>query len=156
KSYAPSLAFSPDGTKLASGQWDSTALIWDVSSARCKLPQKNLTPHDLERLWTDLRDTDAIKAHAALWALVVAPEQAVPFLKEHLHPVPHVSAERLRQFVADLDADDFARREEATRNLAKLGIEAEPALRKALEAKPSLEKRSRVEALLDGLACQTE
>src|SRR5262249_13973988 len=58
--------------------------------------------------------------------------------------------------MADLDADDFSRREEASRNLAKLGIEAEPALRKALEAKPSLEKRRRVQALLDGLACQTE
>jgi hypothetical protein len=35
-------------------------------------------------------------------------------------------------------------------------MEAESALRKALEEKPSLEKRRRVEALLDCLVCQTE
>jgi WD40 repeat protein len=151
-----SLAFSRDGTKLASGHWDSTALIWDVSSARRSLPRKDLTPPDLERLWTELRDPDAAKGHAALWTLVAAPDQAVPFLKEHLRPVPRMSGERLRRLIADLDADDFARREEASRDLAKVGIEAEPVLRKALGANPSLEKRRRVQTLLDGLACQTE
>jgi WD40 repeat protein len=154
--YVPSLAFSPDGTKLATGQWDSTVLLWDVSSTRRRLLGKNLTPDDLDRLWVDSRDRDAAKAHAALWRLVASPNQAVPFLKEHLHPVPHARAERLRQWNADFDADDFARREEANCNLAKLGIEAEPALRKALEANPPLERRRRVQALLDGLACQTE
>jgi WD40 repeat protein len=156
KSYVASLAFSPDGSKLASGQWDSTALIWDVSPARRKLPRKDLMPQDLERLWMELRDADAVKAHAALWTLVAAPEKAVPFLKEHLQPVPHVSAERLRRLIADLDADDFSSRDEASRSLARLGIEGEPALRKELETKPPLEKRRRVEALLGGLACQTE
>jgi RNA polymerase sigma factor (sigma-70 family) len=156
QAHVSSLDFSPDGTKLASGQWDSTALIWDVSATRRGLPHKDFAPHDLERLWMELRDADAVKADAALWTLVSAPHQAVPFLKEQLHPIPHVSAERLRQWIADLDADDFARREEGSRNLAKLGIEAEAALRKSLEAKPPLEKRRRVQALLDGLMCQTE
>jgi WD40 repeat protein len=154
-SWVGGLAFSPDGTKLASGQWDSTALIWDVSAARRKLPTKNLTPRDLERLWADLRDADAAKAHAALWTLVAAPDRAVPFLQEHLCPVPRVAAERLRRLLADLDADDFARREEASRELAKLGIEVEPALRRILDDKPSLEMRRRVEVLLRDLPCQT-
>jgi RNA polymerase sigma factor (sigma-70 family) len=157
QAHVPSLVFSPDGTKLASGQWDSTALIWDVSAARrAGSRPRPESAHDLERLWAELRDADAAKAHTALWTLVAAPDQAVPFLKEHLHPVPRVTAERLRQWIADLDADDFTRREEASRNLAKLGSEAEPALRQALEGKPSLEARKRVEALLDGLASQTE
>jgi RNA polymerase sigma factor (sigma-70 family) len=157
EALAPSLAFSPDGTKLASGHWDSTALIWDVSAARrAGSRQRPESAGDLEHLWTQLRDTDASKAHVALWTLVDAPDKAVPFLKEHLHPMPRVSAERLRRLIADLDADDFARREEASRNLAKLGSEAEPALRKVLEEKPTLELRRRVQALLDSLACQTE
>ncbi len=150
------LAFSPDGTKLASAQDDSTTLIWDVSAARRQLARSDLAAKDLERLWTDLRDTDAVKAHAALWTLAAAPQQAVPFLKEHLHPVPRVSPDRLQQLIADLDADEFARREQASRELAKLGSEAEPALRKARESKPSLEVRRRVDALLEDLACQTE
>ena len=150
-----SLAFSPDGNHLATGQWDSTALVWDVASARRKLPRRSLAQSDLDRFWTDLKDANAVKAHAALWTLVAAPDKAVPFLKDHLHPVPRVVADRLRQLLADLDADDFARREEASRELTKLGIEIEPALRKALEGKPSLEMRRRVEALLSDLPCQT-
>lgn len=150
-----SLAFSPDGTKLASGQWDSTALVWDISAVRRKLPRRDLTDNDLDRLWTDLRDADAVKAHAALWTLAAAPDEAVRFLKQHLHPVPRIAADRLQRLIADLDADQFARREEASRQLAKLGSEAEPALRKVLENKPSLETRRRVDALLKDLACQT-
>jgi WD40 repeat protein len=150
------LAFSPDGHKLASAQKDGTALVWDVSAARQKLPTRGRTSDDLDRLWADLRDAEAAKAHAALWMLVAAPDKAVPFLQEHLHPVPRVSAERLYRLIADLDRDDLARREEASRELAKLASEAEPALRKALEGKPSLELRRRVEALRDDLACQTE
>jgi RNA polymerase sigma factor (sigma-70 family) len=150
------LAFSPDGNKLASAQNDATALVWDVSAARRNLPAPDLIKLNLDRLWKELKDDDAPKAHAALWSLVAAPDKAVPFLKEHLHAVPRVPPDRLRQLIADLDADDFARREEASRGLAKLGIEAEPALRKALEDKPSLEMRRRAEALLKDLSCQTE
>ncbi|MHB1423436.1 MAG: WD40 repeat domain-containing protein [Gemmataceae bacterium] len=156
ESYVHGLAFTPDGRKLASAQNDCTALVWDVSAARRKLPMRDLTRSNLDRLWKQLQDDDAPKAHAALWALVAAPDQTVPFLKEHLHPVPHVAAERLRRLIAVLDADDFARREEASHRLTKLGIEAEPALRKALESKPSLEMRRRLETLLTELTCQTE
>jgi WD40 repeat protein len=157
QAHVPSLAFSPDGKKLASGQWDTTSLVWDVSAARrAGSRERPESSGDLERLWMELRAADAAKAHAALWALVAVSEKAVPFLKDHLQPVPRVTAERLRRLIADLDADDFARREEVSRSLAKLGSEAEPALRKSLEEKPSLEMRRRVQALLDGLTCQTE
>jgi hypothetical protein len=150
------LAFSPDGSKLSSAQDDSTALIWDVSSARRKLPPKNLSAKDLESLWAELRDADAVKAHGALWTLVAAPDKAVAFLKEHLHPVPRATADRLQRLIAALDSDEFSRREEASRQLAKLGSEAEPALHKVLEGKPSLEMRRRAETLLKDLSCQTE
>lgn len=155
-SYVHRLAFSPDGRKLASAQHDSTTLIWDVSAARRKLPRRDLSAKDLERLWIELRNEDAVKAHAALWALAAAPERAVPFLKQYLHPVPRVTPDRLQKLIADLDADEFTRREDASRQLAKLGIECEPALRKALESKLSLEMRRRAEALLNDLVCQTE
>jgi len=43
--------------------------------------------------------------------------------------------------LAELDSDKFERREAASRQLADLGEEAEPALEEALKAGPSLDKR---------------
>lgn len=139
-----------------SGQFDSTVLLWDVSAARRRLAARSLTRRELDHLWADQRDTDVTKAHAALWSLVAAPQASVPFLNEQLRPVPQMAPERLRGLVADLDAEGFARREDASQKLAQLSIEAEPALREVLRNKPSLEMRRRVEALLSNLVCQTE
>jgi hypothetical protein len=69
-------------------------------------------------------------------------------LIERKWPVRKVEAERLRRLVADLDADTFAVREAATRELAALGDVAAPALRAALASGPSAEMRVRAERLL--------
>ena len=53
--------------------------------------------------------------------------------------------------IADLDDERFAVREKATTELEKLGKEIEPALHKALQGKPSLEVRRRIDRLLEKL-----
>jgi hypothetical protein len=53
--------------------------------------------------------------------------------------------------IAALDNEQFAQREEAGAALTKLGSVAEPALRKALAAKPTPEARRRIERLLERL-----
>jgi hypothetical protein len=77
------------------------------------------------------------------------------FLKERLKPVPSPAPEMLRSLLNDLDSDQFAVREAAERKLRELGERAGSALRESLKAKPSLEKRRRIEALLAQLEAST-
>jgi RNA polymerase sigma factor (sigma-70 family) len=147
-----SLAFSPDGTRLVSGQHNSTILVWDVAPVLRALPRRAKVPGraELEALWADLTSADARKAHQAVWELAAAPEQTVPFLKENLRPAAEVDPQRVRTRIADLDSDQFAVRAAALKELEEAADQTEPELRKALEAKPSLEVRKHLERLLAG------
>ncbi|HEY7315463.1 MAG TPA: hypothetical protein VH643_39400 [Gemmataceae bacterium] len=147
-----SLSFSPDGRTLASGGHDSTVLIWDVAGLAA-VDAKNapiIKPEKLAELWTGLRGT-AAEAYDCMIALTASPAQAVPFLAEKMASAAAVDAERLARLLQKLDSDDFREREEATGELKKLGDAAEPALRQALQRKPTLESRRRLQQLLDDL-----
>jgi hypothetical protein len=58
-----------------------------------------------------------------------------------------LDAKQVRKLIDDLDSAQFAVRDAATKKLASFGEQAEPALRQALQGKPSLEVRKRLEAL---------
>lgn len=151
--YLRQMAFSPDGRRLVTVGADGTALVWDVTglSPDGNLPARKLTHEEAKQAWNDLADADAAKAHRALWSLVADPMRALPFLREQLHPAPGIDAHRLARFLADLDSKEFTVRETATRELRKMGEQAQPALRKAMKDKPSLELRQRAQGLLDDL-----
>src|SRR5205807_5136388 len=53
------------------------------------------------------------------------------------------------QLIADLDSEEFARREKAAAELAKFGESAVPALRDALKRDPSAEASRRLQTLLE-------
>src|SRR4029077_15732677 len=141
-----SVAFSPDGLRLASANSDTTVLIWQVPSV--PLENRKLADAELSRLWADLGSEDDAKADRALWTLVAVPERSVPLLKQQLAPDPKLAA-KLSKLIADLDSEEFTVRDKAATELAKLGVLAEPALKKALTANPSLEVRRRIESLLE-------
>ena len=67
---------------------------------------------------------------------------------DRVKPIEPIAADRLRQWIAALDDPAFAKRDAATTELAALGERTEPALRAALAANPSAEKRQRIEKLL--------
>ncbi|HEY7428376.1 MAG TPA: sigma-70 family RNA polymerase sigma factor, partial [Gemmataceae bacterium] len=148
-SFATSLAFLPSGDRLATGLMGGTILIWDLEPKtwRAGMTVKDLDRRALERLWNDLAGEDSGKAHQAVWTLAAAPAKVIPFLKDRLRPASPVDAKQLQRLIDDLDSAQFAVREDARKKLASFGEQAEPVLRQALEGKPSLEARKRLEAL---------
>ena len=52
------------------------------------------------------------------------------------------------QLIADLDSPQFAVRSAASKSLRRSFFDAEPALREALQKRPSLEARQRLESIL--------
>jgi WD40 repeat protein len=149
------MAFSPDGRTLAAGCWDTTVVLWDVTSGlREKRPNGAVPSAEaIEALWSDLTGADARRSHRAVWELAAAPAQTVPFLRKHLRPVEGKPADSriIARLIRDLEDDQFAVREQAMRQLETMGKEAQPALREALKNQPSLELRRRAEELLKKL-----
>jgi hypothetical protein len=79
---------------------------------------------------------------------LIAGRQTAAFLKDHLRPVLAPDARLVARLILDLESTDFAVREQAVKDLEKLGEVAVPALRKALADQPPLETRRRIEPIL--------
>ena len=140
------LAFAPDGQRLAAGMPDGTILVWDISLPRPRT--QHLETKKIESLWSDLADADAAKAWRAVWRMADSPQETLAFLRGRVRPYPTATADVTRRLLVHLDSDAFAIREAAVKRFKELGLQAEPALRAALQAKPSLEQRRRIEELL--------
>src|SRR5262249_40119941 len=145
------LAFAPDGRVLASGSYDTTLLLWEVAGRGAGV---ELPAGELEAVWAALAGEDARAAYRAGRQLEATPRTAAAFLAGRLRPATAEEPERLARLIRKLDDDAFAAREEAGRELEKLGEQAVPALRRALEGQPSPEVRKRVTALLSRLEGQ--
>jgi RNA polymerase sigma factor (sigma-70 family) len=150
-SWVFAVTFAADGLTVASSAGDSTILLWDITGRQRdgKLPPIVLTPRQLESCWNALAKPDAAKAYDAVWRLVAAPEQAVPFLRKHLTPVPLPDEKLVARHIAELDSDDFATRQRAAEELGNFGDAIVPALQRTLDSNPALEVRRRVQQLLD-------
>jgi len=148
------LAAFPDGMRFASGGEDASAFLWaaailnDPPAPAAPNPDEPLAISRLEQLWGDLALEDAARSYEAIWEWAAAPKQAVAFLGPRLWVDAPVDEGRARQWVRDLDHDQFEVREAATKGLGTMGDAAEPFLREAMAAGPSPEVAQRVEMLL--------
>jgi WD40 repeat protein len=141
------LAFSPDGATLASGGSDTTVLLWDVKGLRPAARTEALTDQEAEALWADLAGNDAAAAYRAVGRLAESAGEAARVLKERVPPAA-ADERRVARLIKDLDSDEFAARQRAAAELEGFVELAVPALRKALDGKPSAEVRRQAEALL--------
>jgi len=151
------LAFSPDGKRLATASSDTTGLVWTTEPALKKLTPLAavLTKEKLAAHWSDLGETDAARAYAAVLALAGDPAKSVPFLGERLKPALAPDSRHVARLIADLDADEFQARESAHNELAKLGELALAPMRATLKGNPSAEQRRLLEDLVSGAGMQT-
>jgi RNA polymerase sigma factor (sigma-70 family) len=143
------LALYPDGKRLVSGSWDTTALVWDMSVLpAAPLPSNNAEERPSE-LWAALGSADAAVAYRAGWTLTRRPAGAVALLDEQLRPAIPVDPVRLSRLIADLDREEFAVREKAARELEQLGELARVAMEKTLLQTPSVNVKERLQQLLE-------
>jgi hypothetical protein len=158
---ASCLSFSPDGRFLAAGTWQDKGLqdrivVWDaaaltrgVTPAAAELDQQQLEAH-----WAELAGDDAARAWQAHCRMRSAALLALPFLRGQLKPDPAVEPARIKQWIAELQSEQFQARQQAAEALVKLGDLAEPYLHAALAEKPALDTRLRIEQVLDQLPGQ--
>jgi WD40 repeat protein len=146
------LAFSADGRQLASSSDDTTILIWDMrrplqlSKFENRLSDEMLAAH-----WETLLKRDAVKADAAIWGLVFASKDSVPFLRKKLRPAPVPDAKRVQTLLAALDSDRFNTRAKAEADLEELGERILAELQVALKQENSLDKQHRLERIVQNV-----
>jgi hypothetical protein len=139
-----------DARQIITAEPDGTLLVWDLSPAFDRKAGRPTTvdSRQVSGWWTDLANSDPAVAYSAIWNLTDAGEPAVAFLRQQMKPAVDADFAKVRKLIKELDDDRFEVRESASRELEKLGAAIEPALRQALESRPSPEARRRLETLM--------
>lgn len=143
------LAFSPDGRRLLSGSADTTALLWSLDGTKRPGPARTkLDEATFNRLWGELAAGEPARGVGATLALAAGGEPAAAMLAGRLESAKGPRRDDVQKLIDGLGDAQFAARQRAFGEMAKLGVLVEPALRRALRDSPNEEVRARAEQLL--------
>jgi WD40 repeat protein len=144
---------SPSGEMLAGGHQNGRLQLWKPPPLppRQALPAK-VEVAELDKLWSTLVVNDGKAAYDARWRLSAVGKQSLALFRSKLRPIALPGPKQLAEWIEQLASESFKEREVAMKELETTGPVAEPALRRVLEAKPTLEVRRRIEILLAKLA----
>jgi hypothetical protein len=143
--FPTEVEFGPGLRSVLASSIEGTATLWDLH------PRTWGRAFPAAALWADLASTDGAKVYRAIWALRDDAKSAAALLREKLPPPPAADEKRVRQLVAGLDADAFADREKATKELLALGTPVLPLLRMWQSESGSAEVRRRLRDTVERL-----
>ncbi len=138
------LTFGPGG-RLFTGNRDTTVLAWDV---RPPLPAMKVP---LEAAWTDLGKHESADACEAEGSFLAAAPAAVKFFADKIKPEAPLDPKQVQRLLADLDSDQYAERERASKALGALGHQVKPYLEEAIKTAKSTEVHDRASKILAAL-----
>jgi WD40 repeat protein len=144
------VAFSRDGKRIASAGWDTTVLVWGVPARKAR-PQRRVDAREFQDLWRNLASDDATTAYRAACILRHAPNQAVSWFREKMHPFPLKDPPSIARLMVDIDSKDYDVRNAAYEELGKRLEDAEPALQRAKKAHATAAVRECANELLKQL-----
>jgi hypothetical protein len=107
----------------------------------------DLSPQQLAELWTLLGDPKHAEAEKAVWQMAAGSKPTVEFIVQNLRPVVPPDEAAVREWIQQLDSEDFATREAAQTNLAAQGRAITPLL-EAEREHSSAEVRASIQRLL--------
>lgn len=144
--------FHPDGKRALTVQVNETVLFWDLRPAH--VPVAKDAP---ERIWQDLASQDGPTVYRATWSLIDDPGTAVELLKRKLSPAPPaLSRDSVVKFITQLNDDDFATREQASKVLVGQGKWILPLLEEALKRSRLPEQRRRLSEVIERVTSEPD
>jgi WD40 repeat protein len=141
------VAFSPDGSQLATGGRDQDILIWDVPNNPSPKNAKAPSAAQFNAWWTALGG-NAQDAYTAMGQMIETPEFTVDLLKKKISPVQAGEPNSVLKLIAQLDAPTYGERMKAQSALESMGEGAAHIIRETMTTNLTLEVRRRLQDLL--------
>jgi WD40 repeat protein len=139
-----SLAFSPDNMLLAIGNAGGEVFLLDLRAQS----RNRLRPRTQDELWTQLADARSDVCYRSMWSITVGGKRSIPFLETKLLLPATLDENAIRKHIAELDDDDFDKREAALAALQRVGLPALHLVKQATAAKPTPEAARRMAEFL--------